>query len=388
MATVAAATRQRVLDRLKDTGDPAAKVALDLNLSLSTVSRVLREEKQEAEPKVASPARELRARRAPEVRRLVSAGTSPTQICSQLSLGYDTLKLIAAEHDITLPRGKAGAPSAYDQKIGRIRELADLGLSQSEISNRVSVPPATLSRWLNRAGITIERDPGRTRSPEQARNFGATPQEHAETSARGGRTGIGDCDISCLYCGTVFSRGRTGSGRTSRDRFCSREHAYAYRRENSGKTTTVTCACGCGERFLTWSARPKKYISREHWLKANRHVPEYGFDGHIIQGGHEAAFIGLCSLRGITFEFFDREDSVDWADSPDSAYGPDFVIQHHGAVYVDTKGWQQDPLKWAAFREQRGLLAILRKEDLDRLFLLPAAPAVLSAIKEIAMEQA
>ncbi len=387
MATISSVTRQRVLEHQEKTGAPADKIALDLHLSPSTVHRVLRESGQAREHKATVTARQMRAEQAPAVRQLAADGVSPTQICKQMHLGYDTLKLIAAEHDITLPSGRTGAPSAYDRKIGEVRRLAEAGLSQSEISHRTSTPLPTLTRWLKQAGIVVARDPGRTRDSGQAANFGATPEEREDSARRGGEASTGDREITCLCCKTPFARGRTGSGRSSRDRFCSPEHAYAHRRENSGKTVTVTCACGCGQEFLTWATRPKKYIDREHWLKANKGVPQYGFEGHIIQGGHEAAFIGLCSLRGISFEFFDRADAVRWNGAEASVYGPDFVLQHHGPLYVDTKGWQQEPRKWQAFREQRGLLAILRKEDLDELFLLPTAAGVLAAIRAKAEEQ-
>jgi hypothetical protein len=54
---------------------------------------------------------------------------------------------------------------------------------------------------------------------------------------------------------------------------------------------------------------------------------------------------------------------------------------------VDTKGWQQEPRKWHVFREQRGPLAILRKDDLDELFQLPTAATVLSTILATARTQ-
>jgi hypothetical protein len=346
MPTIAPATRQRVLDHWRQTGDPPGKIALELHLSLSTVGRVLREAGHSGEHKDSATAREMRAEQAPKVRQLAADGVSPTQICKRLRLGYDTLKLIAAEHDIELPHRRTGAPSEYDRKVGEIRELAAQGLNQSEISLRTSVPLPTLRRWLEKAGIAIGRDPGRTRSPDQALHFGSSAAERSETGRRGGLAAIGDKIITRLYCGTEYSRGRTGSGRVSRNRFCSTEHAHAYHRENSGKTVTVTCGCGCGEQFLTWSARPKKYLSREHWIKARRGIPEYGYDGHIIQGGYEAAFIGLCSLRGIRFEFFDRSQAVRWdGDADDAFYGPDFVLPYKDPLFVDTKGWQQKPWK-------------------------------------------
>lgn len=383
---IADATRYRVIERYRQGETEPGKLALSLNLSLTTVNRALREGGVKQEHAAVTAGKKMRAETAPDVRRLAESGTSPTQICKELRLGYDTLLKIAAEHSIALPEGKTGRHSKYDQKIGEIKRLAAAGLSQSEIAHRTSVPMPTLSRWLDQAGIVVPRSPGRTKNASQAEHFGATEEERQEAASRGGLASTGDAEVICLYCKRPFTHGRTGSGRITRDRFCSREHAYAHRRENSGKTITVTCECGCGEQFLTWAGRPKKYLSREHWIKSNRKVPEYGYEGHVIQGGHEAAFIGLCSLRGIAFEFFDRTYVISW-DGEESGYGPDFVIRNGTIIYVDTKGWQKTPAKWQAFREQRGPLAILRKKDLDELFLLPTTAQVLAAIRAKATEQ-
>jgi hypothetical protein len=365
-------------------GDVPSRICHVLHLSPSTVARVLREVGVlTVEHKTTVEARQLRAEQAPQVRRLAEKGISPTQICKELHLGYDTLRQIAREHEIDLPKGRVGAPTQKARLMPRIRELVGKGLSQSEISEAVVVPLPTISRWLRQEEIHLGRI---DRHPDRSANFGATSEER---SARGSRGGHASADklvtVACKYCGEEFTQGRSGSGRTSRDRYCSREHAYAYRRENSGKMTVYTCEY-CSTEFQWWTNQPRKFCSREHFLKANKQVPKYGFEGQILDSGYEAAFVGMCSVLGIPFEFFDRDECVEW--QPGSLYGPDFRVLIAGKpVFVDTKGQDRGSHKWKAFREQRGRLAILHRDDLAILMKISSSTDWLNHIRDIAVVQ-
>lgn len=357
-----------------------------MNITVSTVYRIRRTAGLVAEHDNARVAREMRAEQAPRARELLSKGMSPTQVCAQMEIGYDTFKKIVAEHSIEVKKGRTGRPTQKGRLFPEAKKLHEDGKSQTEISKEIGVPLGTLSRWFHEEGIhiyRIDRAPHRDRSE----NFGATPEERSATASAGGKAAAESLEQrACDYppCDQVFTQGRTGSGRMTRDRYCSREHFYAHRREESGATTTYTCEF-CGKEFQWWTKQPRKYCSQEHYMKANKGVPKYGFKGQVLDSGYEAAFVGLCSVRGIPFEFFDRIEAVEWA--PGGWYGPDFVIRNSDSLYIDTKGWKEAPAKWAAFREQRGLLAILRKEDLDELFLLPTGAAVLASIKAKAIEQ-
>jgi DNA invertase Pin-like site-specific DNA recombinase len=372
--------------RRLDAGMPPAQVALEMNVTVSTVYRARRTAGITAEHDNARVAREVRAEQAPRVREMLAKGMSPTQVCAQMEIGYDTFRKIVGEHGIEVTKGRTGRPTLKGRLFPEARRLHEEGKSQTEISKEIGVPLGTLSRWFHEEGIRIyriDRDPHRDRSG----NFGVTPEERSATAVTGGKAAAESLEErTCDYppCGRVFTRGRTGSGRMTRDRYCSPEHFYAHRREESGATTTYICEV-CDKEFQWWTRQPRKYCSQEHYMKANKRIPKYGFHGQVLDSGYEAAFVGLCSVRGIPFEFFDRIEAVEWA--PGGWYGPDFVIRNGESLYIDTKGWKEAPQKWRAFREQRGPLAILRKEDLDELFLLPTAAGVLAAIKAKAAEQ-
>ena len=379
------ADHKEILRRL-EAGEPSSQVSLAMGVTVSTVYRIRRAEGKVAEHDNARVARETRAGLAPRIRELLDKGMSATQVCESLGIGYDTFRKTVSEHAIEVKKARTGRPTLKGRLFPEALRLHESGRSQTEISKEISVPLGTLSRWFHEEGIhiyRIDRDPHRDRSG----NFGATPEERSAVAAAGGKAATENLENrKCDYppCGQVFTRGRTGSGRMTRDRYCSPEHFYAHRREMSGATTTYTCGF-CGKEFQWWTRQPRKYCSQEHYMRANKGMPKYGFDGHLLESGYEAAFVGLCSVRGIPFEFFDRIEAVEWA--PGGWYGPDFVIRNGDSLYIDTKGWKSTPQKWQAFREQRGHLAILRKEDLDELFLLPTAAQVLAVIKAKAAEQ-
>lgn len=366
----------------------ASAIAHELHLSPSTVQRALREAGVPREHSTAKISRELRAEQAPQVRELAVQGVSATQICQQLNLGYDTLRKIVKENAIELPQARTGRPSKKDQYWPRVSEMLARGMSQTEISAELGIKLGTLSLWIRDAGIEYHRI-DRT---DHTRNLGKTAEERAQNGAAGGKAAAESLiTVYCLYppCGAPVARGRTDSGRMTRDRYCSREHAYAARREGSGKTMTYICEyeqCESPE-FTWWTNQPRKYCSREHFHRANKNVPEYGFEGHRLQGGYEAAFVGLCSVRGIQFRFFDRAECI--TGPAGSIYGPDFVVDVRGTtVYIDTKGQQKDSANWKQFREDKGHLVVLRREGIDLLMRSTETRTdVLAALKVKAIEQ-
>lgn len=382
MATIATATRERVLERHR-AGDPASRIAHVLHLSPSTVHRALREAGVQREHKATVEARASRAEQAPMVRRLVEAGMTTTQICGELRMGHGTLKQIAEEHGIVLRQAKVGAPSRKVELMPKVRELVDHGKSQSEIAKELDLMLPTLSRWLKQEEIHLGRI---DRSPARTSNLGATPEELSAMGRRGGQASAEALeDVACLYCGENFTRKRASSGRASRGVFCSKEHAYSFRRENSGKTSVYSCEY-CSKEFSWWTNQPRRYCSREHFFKAGKSVPKYGFKGKILESGYEAAFVGMCSILGVPFKHFNREEQVEW--KPGSSYGPDFTISVRGkVVHVDTKGRERGVYKWEAFREKQGLLAIIRRDDLLALMKVHSKKDWLDHIYGIALAQ-
>lgn len=365
-----------------------ATIAQKLRITPSTVYRALRKKGIKREHSATTTARQIRDEMAPQVKELIDQGVSPTQICVQLNLGYDTLKKIAEENGLTLPRGKTGRPSEKDQKWPRALELLQQGRSQTEICAEMNIRLGTLANWVRDEKFEYTRI-DRT---DHTANLGKTASERAQNGAAGGKAAAeGLTTVFCLYppCDAPVARVRDASGRMSRDRYCTREHAYAARREGSGKTTTYVCQYAKCEHpeFVWWTNQPRKYCSRKHYQLSNRGVPEYGFEGQILKGGYEAAFVGLCSVRGIQFEFFDRSQCVEW--TPGDWYGPDFKVDVRGtSVYVDTKGAEQNSPKWTRFRAERGRLVILRREGLDTLMReTSTATEALSALKVMSIEQ-
>lgn len=380
-------TKDQVLALHRDGVAPTA-IAKQLKLTPSTVYRALRNAGVGIEHSTAKGAKAQRALQAPQVRELAEGGVSPTQICAQLNLGYDTLRKIADEHDIPLAHARAGRPSKKDQFWPQVQQMLADGQSQTEISRALGLKLGTLANWISDAGISYTRI-DRT---DHTANLGATPEERAQNGAAGGKAAAeGLATVYCLYppCGDPVARTRNADGRMSRDRYCTREHAYAARREYSGKTSTYVCQYEKCEdpEFTWWTSQPRKYCSKKHYHLANKGVPEYGFEGQLLQSGYEAAFVGLCSIRGIKFEFFDRSDSVEW--NPGNWYGPDFKVLVHGApIYVDTKGAEAGSPKWARFRTERGRLVILRREGIDMLMReTGSATETLAALKIMAVEQ-
>lgn len=246
-------------------------------------------------------------------------------------------------------------------KKDKIRSLESYGKGATieTIASTLGRSVNTVSGWLYEAGVEVLRSVDRQ-----------TPEQRAEYSAKGvtarqAKT-QGPAKKICEYepCGKEFEL--PAGRRTSRQRYCSRDHAFAARREGSGKTTTYTCQYEpCGKDFSGWTNQPRKYCTHEHYLRSNKNVPEYGFEGRVLQGGYEAAFIGLCSVRGLPFEFFDRAECVG---RPGSLYGPDFkVVADNKTIYIDTKGAERHSARWGEFRVARGPLVILRREGLDEL---------------------
>lgn len=278
---------------------------------------------------------------------------------------------------------KVGRPSKRAEKMPEIKILVEDGWSRSEIAEKLGLTLPTLCRWLEQEGIEMKRI---DRNPDRSANFGNTHEERVETGRQGGLASSRALyTVKCTYepCGKEFARERSTEGRQrlSRDRFCSKEHAYAHRRETSGKTTKYTCDA-CGKEFSGWTNNRRRFCSRRCYHEGRQQIPRYGFEGRILDSGYEAAFIGLCSLRGIQYEFFDRALVV-------NGYGPDFVVYVGGQlVYVDTKGLVRNDHGWMPFREERGLLAIVDRNDLDRLFQLPTKTRVLNAILHLAQSQA
>lgn len=176
-------------------------------------------------------------------------------------------------------------------------------------------------------------------------------------------------------------------------KYCSLECRKQYGKRTNVKNPAahVTFNCqNCGEE----TTRPRtqgahKYCSNEcakRHTKVRRHVVVREGD-IVLDSGWEAMAWGVCKLVKLPCDRFDRENGVEW--QPGAWYAPDFILPTIG-VALEVKG-QQDPedhLKWATYREQRGMLAVIDRTEMDTLRLAASSSIVLVAqIREIASRQ-
>lgn len=376
--------QQRVFD-LYQAGKTIGEIASDpdVDVTTSTVIRDLAKLGIHSEHAASKFGREYRAELAPSVRELVEAGVTSAQVCERLRMSYDTLRTLAAEHGITLVKASPGRPSRKAALFPRARQMWDDGSSQSEISVELDVPLGTLSRWFSDEGVEVHRI---DRSDQSGRhlNFGSTPEERSQT-ARDGGVASGEAlgplpTKTCEHCGETFTHAR--DEQRSRKRFCSREHAYAHRRQNSGKTTTYTCR-GCTKEFQGWTNTPREYCSRKCFY--GRTPTQIGVDGVLLDSWWEAALMGVARLLDVPCSRVDRSTLVE---SDAGYYAPDVLFPTLG-VHVEVKG-QVDPddtIRWAAWRAQRGPLVVLGRDELDELRRAHSDAIFLAILQELRYAQ-
>lgn len=368
--------RKRVAE-MHAQGASNGEMAKSLQVTLSTVSRDLAALGLRSLHAATKFGIEYRAQMAPQIKTLADQGLSANQISLQLGMGYDTLLKVAREHEIIFAEAKVGRPTRRNLLWPQVEKMWVEGSSAMDICRALHLNYSTLASWFRAEGVAMER---RQNYENQAKHFGTTAEDRAETARRGGQAGKqNQVTAVCEYCEKTFTR-PYGNARTGRQRFCSTEHAAAYRRERSGKTTTYTCEY-CGEEFDGWTSTPRKYCTQAHYLRATKKVSNYVVqDQDMVLKGYEVAFLGLCQIMGIPCGQFDRSQVIEVEiDGKKRVYGPDFVVTlDDGPLWVDPKGrvHQYAEEKWAAFRAQRGRLAIVFKEDLERLRVLDKAAFV------------
>lgn len=154
----------------------------------------------------------------------------------------------------------------------------------------------------------------------------------------------------------------------------------------------ITFECqNCGEATTRYRHQGShKYCSNEcakRHTKTRRNIVIREGDT-VLDSSWEALVFGLCSFVKLPCDRFDRENGVEWQTG--AWYAPDFIMPTIG-VALEVKG-QQDPedhLKWAAYREQYGQLAVIDRAEMDTLRLAASSSIVLTAqIREIASRQA
>lgn len=136
------------------------------------------------------------------------------------------------------------------------------------------------------------------------------------------------------------------------------------------KWVTITCqnpSCGRQvERYRNYGNGHLKYCSNEcaqRHTKTKQHIVVD--DAVVLDSPWEALFWGLCALRKLPVERFDREQGIEWQEG--GWYAPDFWMPTLGLA-VEVKGVEDpsDVVRWARFRE-KGDLAVLGRDDMHKL---------------------
>lgn len=151
-------------------------------------------------------------------------------------------------------------------------------------------------------------------------------------------------------------------------KYCSPECRKEY--GNSGRiadpTKRVTFACErCGTevtRYKGYGSGALRFCSNECSARSNTQR-RVCVDDVVLDSGWEALVWGLCALRKVPIERFDRRGCVEVGDG---WYGPDFVM---AGYYVEVKGLEDDDdrERYAAWRAAGNPLVVVDRERLEAL---------------------
>lgn len=152
------------------------------------------------------------------------------------------------------------------------------------------------------------------------------------------------------------------------NKYCCDEHRreYGVRRQKDPENYLTFECLGCG---ISVTRRKKqsvhKYCSNACAAKHTKVKKHYALkDLEIVfDSSYECLFYGLCMLHKIPIERYDRAKGIAWKDG--AWYAPDFYLPQLDMA-IELKGFEDadDPRRWAAYREQRGPLAVLDGEAL------------------------
>jgi hypothetical protein len=306
--------------------------------------------------------------------------------------------------------------SKKNQLIDEVKRLyIEEQKSLGEIKGILGPSIQTLSRWLGEEGIALAarpRNPNAARTPEQQAEINHKISEAQKNRVVSGGNPGGRPRLvphETRECANAACEATFQVLETSAQQFCSRTCARVVGNKDRWEGKRKDTICPCGTVF--YSPHLKKYCSDiclatygqkrqrdpENWatltcqncnneFEQRKSSQSYGKycsnkcayrhtktkqhivvdDAVVLDSGYEAFFWGLCQLLKVPVERYDREQGVEWREG--SWYAPDFYLPSL-AVAVELKGMQndQDETRWECFRQKRGDLAVLLREDLQKM---------------------
>lgn len=324
-----------------------------------------------------------------QVRALYSSGVRVIEIAKQMGLHTATVNDWIGD---IREQGGVYKQNAESQAEA-VRLYQDEGLNIQEVCEGLGKSYPSVRGWLTEAGVHI-RSSWEQKTDEQrqalwqaasAANLGTSrkvdgvvPRQHKP------RTTPPKKSIK-TSCAAPDCTRTTGSPNR---KYCSDAHRmlHALKRQGDPANTVETPCRGCGDMIKHPRSQARKYCSKcaNHHTRTRRNIVIRD-DDTVLDSRWEAAVVGLCAMVKLSCDRFDREQGVEW-NGLGSWYAPDFTLPTVG-VALEVKGQQDsdDHLRWAAYREQRGLLAVIGEDELDALRLAASSSTMLAdQVREIA----
>lgn len=256
---------------------------------------------------------------------------------------------------------KGRPPQKRDRNIDQVLELSDQGLSVYEIAEKMPEPinPGTIGDWIRATG----RKAVYYAPSGEVHQLGEDMIERARELYE---QGVGPSAIAReldLSISTVSLWSLQGGW--------DRQFASipVGRKRDPSKWQTWICQnpkCPLPDR--KFETRKSSGVRKFHnnscanaVIKARQ--DEVLDDGTGIQSGWERTVYSICKTAKIAIERFDRKYEVQWRGS-NSSYAPDFWLPHL-KIAIEVKGIEDsdDQTRWAAYREQRGSLAVFSRHE-------------------------
>lgn len=348
-----------------------------------------------------------------QIRRLAGSGASISEIATEVGVPASNVRRWAAEESIDLM-------SARDKRRQDAIQMYREGSTIAEVEAATGVPASSVQRYVSQAGISRPQGNTSRRAFKKERNLERVLALHAE--------GKSVYEIAALLPESVSyqSVGRWISQENLTPDYGMKDHSVAkakaerrqgavQRLRDGEKATDIAADLGvaattvyrwagvagmeftprgkkadpskkriftcqnCGEEATRYKAARTafKYCSStcaEKHTRTKEHIILE--DGTVLDSKWEALFIGVMSMLNINCERHKRDLGVTWGEVG-HWYAPDFYLPTD-ELYVEVKGVPRpgDPVKWAAFREQVGPLAVLDRDGLNRLRTLDREDAI------------